>query len=362
MRSGTSRFVLSVAFACLLQLSLALAAALFSSARASFSAAAILPPISPAEISRRVAELTPVPWDQAAIVKTKHKSGACVTSSVILNVGDPLNGSKRKITVQELRPAGSGPTGVMLIIPTIEGVGILENHIAARFCSEGIASIITDLRDNSQPPQMPAWGFEDFTDRNEILGIRTVISYVSQSPHYDPKKVGMFGLSLGGIVTSMVAGLEANRLSALVIAVGGGNLPFTLARSENDKISLLRKRRMDFLGLQTQDQYESELARSIRYDPLYFAGQASPQNILMAISTADTRVPYFVQREQFDAFGKPNYILFSSDHIETLIQLTFFYLTPVVDFVKSRFSPGGPPIPVPLFVPSPMPPLAQAPQ
>ena len=297
-----------------------------------------LPQISGAECKARNLELTPSPWDHVVDEVVTNVRASCRESTLTLNVTDPMDSTSHKITVYQRVPNTTVAVPVVIVVPTIDGITALEPHVASKLCSAGMASIIALLHDNRQPTTVPAWEHEDQVNRAEILGLRILLSYAESNKKFAPNKIGMLGLSLGGIITSMMAGLEPTRLRAAVSAMGGGNLAFILSHSANVRIKELRERRMNAAGLLDEEQYEDALRQHIRYDPLYFTPDADRQRILMAISTVDTKVPSPSQREQFEAFGRPAYTLYTSDHIRSLVEFTFLYFDGATNFLRSRFA------------------------
>src|SRR5690606_31229816 len=156
---------------------------------------------------------------------------------------------------------------------------------------------------NTVPEEIPSWGFEDQNNRRAILSLRTIIDYIEGTPYFDSRKIGMIGSSLGGVTTSFMAGIEPQRISAFVIVVGGGNIPYTLSVSDNEKILELRRRRMAAEGLTDPEHYEDKLREILKFDPMYFASFAVRDKIFMALSRSDTKVPTLVQEDLFRAFG-----------------------------------------------------------
>ena len=288
------------------------------------------------EALRRNLELTPAPWD-GKFSETVTSKGGCVISEIYLNVKDEQTGERWPIHTTLYRPKVTTPVPMSLVVPTIEGITVLEPRVASMLCASKIAGMIAMLHDTTQPAVLPSWGYEDRVDRREILGLRTLLDFASQDARFDKQKLGIFGMSYGGIITAFMAGLEPERLRAIVIAVGGGNLPHILSMSDNDKVGLLRQRRMTALGIDDLGNYEATLAPTVRYDPLFFTSQANRARIMMVMSTVDTKVIASTQRELFDAFGGTQDMLFNWGHVETLVQLAYLYMDPMVKFMQSRF-------------------------
>ncbi len=319
--------------------SLAMMAAVgaFFGAQAVVAQARSLDPLTPTEIAERSRELVQVPWHGEAPETDQGKLGDCLKKAVTIKVGDPINNTSKDLLLTVIRPPTKRPVPVVIVVPTVAGVTLVERETASELCQIGIASIIADVNDTSIPENLPAWGHEDETNRHSILSLRTTIDFAKQNIHFDPARVGLMGLSLGAVQSAFLAGLEANRLAAVVLVLAGGNLPYVMSTSDNGQVVKLREARMEHEHMTSVDEYESMLRKTMRYDPTYFASNANPKNIFMVISDNDTKVPTLVQKELFVDLGSPQSTTFSTNHVETIMSMTFVYFHYVGDFFKSRF-------------------------
>jgi dienelactone hydrolase len=200
-----------------------------------------------------------------------------------------------------------------------------------------MAGAIVDTLESSTPLKSPPWGFEDEQTKRTITSMRTVLDYAAANPHFDKDKLGVIGLSLGGINAAILAGVEPERLKAVVIAAGGGNLPKALSESTSGKLKSVRDMRMKEHSITSSTDYEEHLRETIKFDPIYFAPHAVRDSILMFIAEKDTTVPYETQAELFDAFKQPSYITISTTHIPALLAFTYLYFDTVLNFLDMRF-------------------------
>ena len=297
-----------------------------------------LDPIDVIEREARVAEMEHGVWGGKALEKENGAVSSCSRWQVTLDIVDPKSTVPKNITLSVVRPRNQQPSPVIVMVPTIEGPIILEDQYASKFCRMGIATIVADVNDTAQPTELPSWGLEDRNNRLAILSLKTVLDYAEQSPHFDRTKIGLLGFSLGGITSAMMAGIEHERLQAIYVVVGGGNLPYILSVSTNDKVGELRRRRMEHSKLTKPEEYEDELRKSVRFDPMFFASRAPTEKIFMVIADKDDKVPTLVQRDLFESFGKPENTVFSGGHVKTIVSLTLFYFSYVEDFFRKRFN------------------------
>lgn len=302
--------------------------------------------ISGREQEARLAELQHIPWDGEVIERTTNSMKlACRTSVAKIDVKDPLTQKTKTLELKISRPRRVDRSPVVIIVPPISGATPIDHSMAYGLCTARLASIIADINDNSQPQEMPAWGHEDVINRSAVLSLRTVIDFAQAHPKFDANKIGMMGTSLGGIDTSIMAGVEPERLKAIVISVGGGNLPYTMARSTNKRIRTLRDRRMAHLNMASVDEYEDVLHDILRYDPLDFASRARPERILMFHATRDTMVPYKTQRLLYEALGRPMFDSVRMEHVTGIIYVAYSKLGKMINFIQRRFGLVETPVP-----------------
>ncbi len=296
-----------------------------------------LGPISPGEMRARLARLQHLPLHSAPLIKLIDDTTYCVRSEVTLMVEDPsLTGPPRLQTMIMTLPNAGKPTPFMIILPTIEGITPLEHQVATKLCQADIASIIADVNHFDIPVNLPAWGDEDLNNRWAVYTISTILDFAESHPKILKNKMGMIGLSLGAITSALMAGIE-DRLQAVVIVAGAGNMPAILSYSDESHVVDLRQQRMQAAGFTTDLQYENQLRDSILFDPIYFSPRVKKENIWMMRVTNDLKVPFENQVELWNAFHQPLHEDFTLGHVGSIIELTYLYMTDVLDFLGNRF-------------------------
>jgi dienelactone hydrolase len=298
-------------------------------------------PLDPVERQTRTDGLQHSPWNGKSANKSISKEDGCDMRTETISVDDPVAHTTRNYDILLQSPPSKTKLPVVIIVPTIRGTQeYLEPQVARSLCHSGYASIIADVNDLRPTSAWPAWGGEDINNRRAILALKTVYDYATRVPRFDADRIGAMGLSLGGITTALWAGVDP-RLKATVVVVGGGNLPYILSHSDEPNVASMRDKRMKAAGLRTIDEYDQALRGNVTLDPFYFAPQANKHRILQILAESDTKVPYSVQREMYQAWGGPQSITFTTGHVFTIIQVVYFYMGDVVDFFNDRMKPGA---------------------
>lgn len=302
----------------------------------SLTSASPLEPISDERLGQILEELRHSPLQIQIQEKVVDKDNGCIYAEVNLPVVDPNTAKYREQKLYIVRPEKKAKSPVVVIVPTIEGRTILENRVSGSLCEKGIAAIIADVNDNTQPEEIPAWGHEDRNHRWALHALQTTIDFAQSHPNFEPEHVAAMGLSLGGITTSMLIGIET-RLRGAMIAAAGGNFPEMLALTKNKHLVRLRERRMEYLKIKEIGDYEKELRSRLVFDPLYFHKRVTKESVMMMLVKDDRMVPEITQRELWESYGKPNALWFDQGHVGSLVRLSYLWMDEISAFFLERF-------------------------
>ena len=105
-----------------------------------------------------------------------------------------------------------------------------------------------------------------------VQDVRRTIDLLASRPEVDPKKIGITGISLGGIVSGTAAGMEP-RINRAMLILAGGDLLTTLHEAEETRdqaITYLQQREAELTNQLTQTEAELRAAmdglRDARHD------------------------------------------------------------------------------------------------
>jgi dienelactone hydrolase len=211
----------------------------------------------------------------------------------------------------ELRAAaGAGPHPFVLLVPILAGgkelMEAVANGLAARgfdvaFCERAGGALTAGQRG----PEL------DELFRRTVLHQRLVLQW--QGAHErQPVPRFVLGLSLGGMVTTVVGALEPD-LDGLAICLSGADLPDLVATSAEARVERWRewRRTTDGVG---DDHLRWELATSLQHEPLRFAGAIATERVLMVSAAFDTVVPRHNQDALWEALGRPARLVLPLGH------------------------------------------------
>jgi dienelactone hydrolase len=180
------------------------------------------------------------PWDlealQTAAVKPEWGEVAGRSREVYYH-GEPLVGKPTRVFAWYSKPAGDGPFPAVLLVHG--GGGKAFRAWAEHWSARGYCALAMDLAGNGPKGRSPDGGpdqsddvkFRDFTDAevkdmwtyHAVAAVLRGHTLLASLPEVDRKRIAVTGISWGGYLTCIVAGLD-DRLKAAVPVYGCGFL------------------------------------------------------------------------------------------------------------------------------------------
>jgi len=180
------------------------------------------------------------PWSLTALKATPAATWGAKTGLVqqVWYEGEPLQGKPTRIFAYLGRPEkGTGPFPAMVLVHG--GGGKAFKDWATHWAKRGYVALAMDLSGNGPDGRLPDGGpdqsdqtkFRNFTDSDTkdmwtYHAVAAVIrghSLLAALPEVDPRRIGITGISWGGYLTCIVAGLD-DRLKVAVPVYGCGFL------------------------------------------------------------------------------------------------------------------------------------------
>jgi cephalosporin-C deacetylase-like acetyl esterase len=208
----------------------------------------------------------------------------------------------------------------IVILPIMGGSTYpLEEMFATSFARHGYACIIPhrpNIKDEIR-------NLEDIDPllRQSIVDVSRGIDWLEAQPNIDPKRIGLFGISLGAIRGTLVMAMD-KRIRAGVLGLGGGDLPYILIHSGEKRLVAARDK---ILARNNLDLVEGEarLRDAITYDPLVLAPSVDPSRVMMVIAAFDKVVPSKTSWQLRRKLGNPETIELWSGHYSSVIHIPY---------------------------------------
>ncbi len=233
----------------------------------------------------------------------------------------------------------SGPTPVVLVTPILGGGKELARTNCRDFVNAGLHVILvwrgTRVLHRKWPPEL----IEIFL-RRAVASRRALLDWACTQDEIDSERLAAFGISMGGILTSVLVGAEP-RLHSVVIALAGGDLGGIIEVSEENRLIKFREEQRKRLGIDPA-QLKEQIRESLVSDPLHMAPYADPRQVLMLTTRFDPIVPPAFQEKLWEAFGRPRRYDIPSGHYTGILYLP--YITScIVDWYRRRLlEPSAP--------------------
>lgn len=242
----------------------------------------------------------------------------CAPQELEYSTTYPQKDTPLNIKAKAFIPPG-GHVPVVFMLPPIGGMNKLDQSMGETFCKQNIAAILitTSLTGLDSDTLVPV-SDHDHTHRRIASAIKGGIIVAKSYSEINTEKIGLFGVSLGGILGSVAYGVIPE-ISAATFLVNGGDVPYILAYSDQGSIAKLRAARMAEQNLKTSEEYEAYLRENLILDPLHFSKLIDSDSTKLFLSKKDTSVPSVKQMEYYNAVGSPKETSFYSiGHMSTI--------------------------------------------
>ncbi len=207
-----------------------------------------------------------------------------------------------KFYLYHLKKKSAKPRPVLIIMPPVYGISPFDIGMAIEYASFGFQVAVLEL--GGVKFVSP---FNRISKLKESMGgvigdTHRMIQYLKKNRDIDRDNIGIFGFSLGGLLSSMVYVVN-DEIKVLASAMGGANFPELFTNSEQAMAKLYRSYRMDQENLRTRMDYFKALERALPYEPISLAHRRKESHVYFVASFGDTLVPSKNQWDLTKAFN-----------------------------------------------------------
>ncbi len=208
---------------------------------------------------------------------------------------------------------------VILVMPILGGNNVIAKIFAGCFAENGYAAVIVHRQ--REYKEVADLDRINPTLRQMVIDHMQAVDWVETREELDASRIGVFGVSMGAIKAAMLAPLDP-RISAAVLGLPGGDIPYMLAYSTERGISRTRSNYLEQTGF-TPDRLYTHLRAEITCDPIHYAPYLDPNNVMMFIAWFDKSVPYSRGKALWHAAGKPEVVYLVSGHLSAYVYLSY---------------------------------------
>jgi dienelactone hydrolase len=247
---------------------------------------------------------------------------------------DPINNT---VHAEYFRPTAGVPQRrrrpAVIVLHILGADFALSRYVAARLAERGVAALFVKLPyyGERRPPGAPKRFLSADIDRSVgamrqgICDVRRAAAWLAGRPEIDAEKLGITGISLGGIVASVAAAVEPT-INRCVLMLAGGDL----ARILWDLPEGASARALWVESGRTLSDLKELTAP---YDPLTYADRLVGKQVLMLAGNVDEVIPPACSRALWSAAGRPPIVWYDCGHYSAL-----GYLLPAVRATVAFFA------------------------
>ena len=218
-----------------------------------------------------------------------------------VETADPLNNT---VHADYFRPAGDGPFPGVVVLHILGGDFALSRYLAARLADRGVAALFVRLPfyGERRPPGAGGFMTADVERslgamRQGILDVRRASAWLASRREVDPGRLGVAGVSLGGIVSATAASVDPEIRSAALLLAGGGLADVLWKMPE-----AARYRKLWLESGRTKADLRA-LVEPV--DPLTHADRLQEKRILMINGRVDEVIPPASATALWERAGRP---------------------------------------------------------
>lgn len=209
---------------------------------------------------------------------------------------------------------------LIFVFPPIMGNTHIDKSVAKKLVNKGANVVLVEMESLFEEKI----SIKDLSNKfyYTLYLLKQLVESSIQNPelNIDHDRVGVFGLSLGGIVGATLAGISPS-VKRLYVIGASGNLPLISFNSTRRSISIFRENSMtknSLIDAESWANFSKPYFRKL--DPLNYIENYKEKKIFMLMSPSDTTVPFTAQAQFWKALGQPDYRLYDMSHISMIIR------------------------------------------
>ncbi|HWE38222.1 MAG TPA: dienelactone hydrolase family protein [Isosphaeraceae bacterium] len=220
---------------------------------------------------------------------------------------DAVDDENDTVHAEYFRPSVAGRRPAVVVLHILGADFALSRYLAARLADRGVAALFVQLPyyGNRRPKGTSKRFLSDDVKRSVgamrqgVCDVRRAAAWLAGRPEVDPERIGVAGISLGGIVAADAAAADPAIRSA-VILLAGGDLAEILWNMPEPAARRARQRWID-AGLTKGDLR----AVTEPLDPLTYADRLVGKRVLMMAGRTDEVIPPASARALWEKAGRP---------------------------------------------------------
>ena len=224
---------------------------------------------------------------------------------------DPVNNT---VHAEYFRPSGGGRRPAVIVLHILGADFALSRYIAARLADRGVAALFVKLPYYGE--RRPEAGGKRFLSadiersvlamRQGVCDVRRAAAWLAARPEIDPDRLGVTGVSLGGIVSSVAAAVDPT-INRVALLLAGGDLAHILW-------SMPESAKYQEAWVASGRTFADLKAMTDPFDPRTYAPRLAGKRVLMIAGNVDEVIPPASTRALWEAAGRPPITWYDCGH------------------------------------------------
>jgi dienelactone hydrolase len=237
-------------------------------------------------------------------------------------------------------PETGEPRPLILMSPLLGNSRLLMCDFATAFVRQGFNAAVVMRKDLQFDPERSLRLAEEEV-RIVVMRARQALDWLVEQPGVDATRLGMFGISAGGILGVDMLAADP-RLGPGVFIWAGAPMADVLVDTVEDRMADDVRLLIDEHGW-TRERLRKHLRARIRTDPIKLAPRIRREDVLLFTTTDDDSVPTRYQEALWRALGEPERHELLGGHYTATAAFFPFLIVKTQAFFRSRLSRGTQP-------------------
>lgn len=264
-------------------------------------------------------EAAKFPFETETLLETERYQVLSVRFPSPVVSPDPANNT---VHADYFRPRAASPMSRRPGVVVLHILGAdfaLSRYMAARLADRGVAALFVRLPYyGERSPILPNGERKRFLSEDMersmvamnqgVRDVRRAAAWLAGRPEIDPQRLGVTGISLGGIVSAIAAAVDPT-LNQGAFLLAGGDLATILWNMPEPEARRYRR-----LWIESGRTFDDLKLLTDPYDPLTHASRLLGKRLLMIAGNSDEVVPPDCTRRLWNAAGRPPIIWYDCGH------------------------------------------------
>jgi dienelactone hydrolase len=222
----------------------------------------------------------------------------------------------------------------IVITPILGGGRALAVYQCRSFVEAGMHAVLVERGTRVLKRSWPIAEVERQL-RRAVAARRAVVDWLEERPEVDPTRLGAFGISMGGEVTSVLLAMEP-RLGSGIVALAGADVPGLIRDSDEGRLVEWRQAKAAELGI-SEDEVEARLREALVSDPGAVARYVDPRRVLFISTRWDEVVMPEYQERLWEGLGRPARYDLAAGHYSGVLYLPWV-MDLAIEWLEARFA------------------------